>query len=176
MPLSGIKALAFDTGGTVLDWHTGIRAALAQAGARHGVERDWTAITNAYRRRALQRMTNQTTPGFNIDDVHRTVLDELASEHGLGMFSEADRAAIAATLALAGCLAGLSRRAGAPARTIHRGVVHHPQRLADHRYRASQRPALGCGDLLRDAGRVQAAAGSLSAGGQAAATRAQTTS
>ena len=34
MPLSGIKALAFDTGGTVLDWHTGIRAALAQVGAR----------------------------------------------------------------------------------------------------------------------------------------------
>jgi 2-haloacid dehalogenase len=95
MPLSGIKALAFDTGGTVLDWHTGIRAALAQVGARHGVERDWTAITNAYRRRALQRMTNQTSPGFNIDDVHRAVLDELASEHELGMFSEADRAAIA---------------------------------------------------------------------------------
>jgi 2-haloacid dehalogenase len=95
MPPSGIKALAFDTGGTVLDWHTGIRAVLAQVGARHGVERDWSAITNAYRRRALQRMTNQTSPGFNIDDVHRGVLDELASEHELGMFSKADRAAIA---------------------------------------------------------------------------------
>jgi 2-haloacid dehalogenase len=95
MPISGIKALAFDTGGTVLDWHTGIRAALAQAGTRHGVERDWAAITNAYRRRALQRMTNQTSPGFNIDDVHRGVLDELAGEHELGMFSAADRAAIA---------------------------------------------------------------------------------
>jgi 2-haloacid dehalogenase len=95
MPISGIKALAFDTGGTVLDWHTGIRAALAEAGTRHGIERDWTAITNAYRRRALQRMTNQTSPGFNIDDVHREVLDELAGEHEFGMFSEADRAAIA---------------------------------------------------------------------------------
>ena len=40
-------------------------------------------------------MTNQTSPGFNIDDVHRRVLDELAGEHELGMFSEADRAAIA---------------------------------------------------------------------------------
>ena len=40
-------------------------------------------------------MTNQTSPGFNIDDVHRTVLDELAGEHELGMFSAADRTAIA---------------------------------------------------------------------------------
>ena len=95
MAVPGIAALAFDTGGTVLDWHSGIRGVLAEAGARHGVERDWTAITNEYRRRALQRMTSQVTPGFNIDDVHRTVLDELAGEHGLGMLSASERAAIA---------------------------------------------------------------------------------
>ena len=95
MTVPGIKALAFDTGGTVLDWHTGIRAELAEAGARHGIERDWTAITNAYRRRALQRMTNQTSPGFNIDDVHRDVLEELVGEYGLGMFSDAESVTIA---------------------------------------------------------------------------------
>ncbi len=95
MVLSAIKALAFDTGGTVLDWHRGIHAALAETGRRHGVERDWAGITNAYRRRALQLMTNQTNPGFNIDDVHRRVLDELAAEHGLDMLQAADREAIA---------------------------------------------------------------------------------
>src|SRR5215472_816971 len=95
MTVPGIKALAFDTGGTVLDWHTGIRAELAEAGARHGIERDWTAITNAYRRRALQRMTNQTSPGFNIDDVHREVVDELVAQHDLAVFSPAERQAIA---------------------------------------------------------------------------------
>ena len=47
MTQAGIKALAFDTGGTVLDWHRGIRTALAETGARHGVERDWIGITNA---------------------------------------------------------------------------------------------------------------------------------
>ena len=95
MTLTGIKALAFDTGGTVLDWHSGIRAALAETGQRHGVERDWAAIANAYRRRALRGMTNQESPGFNIDDVHGAVLDELAGEHGLTMFSDTDRASIA---------------------------------------------------------------------------------
>ena len=38
--MQGIKALTFDTGGTILDWHTGISAALAEAGGRHGLERD----------------------------------------------------------------------------------------------------------------------------------------
>jgi 2-haloacid dehalogenase len=94
MAITEVAALAFDTGGTVLDWHSGIRAALAEAGARHSVERDWTAITNTYRRRALQRMTNQVSPRFNIDDVHSEVLDELVREHDLVMVSPAERMAI----------------------------------------------------------------------------------
>jgi FMN phosphatase YigB (HAD superfamily) len=36
--MNGIKALAFDTGGTILDWHGGIVAALAACGARRRVE------------------------------------------------------------------------------------------------------------------------------------------
>lgn len=95
MTLTDIKALAFDTGGTVLDWHSGIRTALAETGERHGVRRDWAAITNSYRRRALRRMTNQKSPGFNIDDVHREVLGELIKEHDLAGFSEAERTSIA---------------------------------------------------------------------------------
>jgi 2-haloacid dehalogenase len=89
-----IKALAFDTGGTVLDWHSGIRSALFAAGSRHGLVRDWAAIANAWRRRALQSMTGQVRPAFNIDDAHRRVLDELVDEYQLGVLSEAERAAI----------------------------------------------------------------------------------
>ena len=55
--LARVKALTFDTGGTVLDWHSGIRSALSATGERHGLVRDWAAITNTYRRRSLQRMT-----------------------------------------------------------------------------------------------------------------------
>jgi 2-haloacid dehalogenase len=64
-------------------------------GNRHGVTRDWAAITNAYRRRALQRMTNQKNPGFNIDDVHRSILDDIVREHELNVLTEAERVAIA---------------------------------------------------------------------------------
>ena len=92
--LSGIKALAFDTGGTILDWHRGISAALAAAGRRRGIVADWAEATNEYRRRALKGMTRQVRPDFNIDDLHGRLLDELAGELGWSALTEEDRSAI----------------------------------------------------------------------------------
>jgi 2-haloacid dehalogenase len=90
----GIKALTFDTGGTILDWHGGISRALASAGARRGLAADWPAVTNDYRRRSLQAIVGQVNPGFNFDDVHRRVLDEVIADHGLGALTAEDRDAI----------------------------------------------------------------------------------
>jgi 2-haloacid dehalogenase len=72
--MENIKVVAFDTGGTVLDWHAGLTTAMATWGAAHGIERDWHALANEHRRRSLRRMTNAVDPGFNIDDVHRDVV------------------------------------------------------------------------------------------------------
>ena len=89
-----IKVLAFDTGGTVLDWHAGLTTAMAAWGTAHCIERDWHALANEHRRRSLRRMTGTVDPGFNIDDVHRDVLCEVFDENGLGGSAE-DRRAIA---------------------------------------------------------------------------------
>ncbi|HTW50352.1 MAG TPA: haloacid dehalogenase type II [Stellaceae bacterium] len=94
--MKDLKILAFDTGGTILDWHNGISAALAEAGQRRGVAHDWAAFTNEYRRRALRRMVGQLDPAFNIDDVHRELLDQLLAEADITAFTAEDRAAIAA--------------------------------------------------------------------------------
>ena len=75
-----VKVLAFDTGGTILDWHSGLVAALKECGARRGVERSWYEFANQYRRRALCRMIGAVDPAFNIDDEHREVLDGLLTE------------------------------------------------------------------------------------------------
>jgi len=96
MAMSDVKVLAFDTGGTILDWHSGVSAALAECGRRRGVAHDWAVFTNEYRRRALRRMVGQVDPPFNIDDVHRTLLDDLLAEAGITAFTAEDRAAIAA--------------------------------------------------------------------------------
>jgi 2-haloacid dehalogenase len=93
--MSGIKVLAFDTGGTVLDWHAGLVARLAECGAQRGVEHDWHGFANEYRRRSLKRMLGAAEPSFNIDKVHCDVLDELLGETAINAFSPEDRRTIA---------------------------------------------------------------------------------
>ncbi len=100
MSLDDIKALTFDTGGTILDWHSGFREALAEAGARHGIEKDWEALANELRRGSLKRMLNlgeHAPPTHNFDDAHRAALDEVLAEHGLEALSKDERHEIAYT-------------------------------------------------------------------------------
>jgi 2-haloacid dehalogenase len=89
-----IKALTFDTGGTILDWYGGISRAFAAAGARRGLAADWHEITNEYRRRALKGIVGQVHPEFNFDDVHRRVLDELIAHFRLEALTAEDRVGI----------------------------------------------------------------------------------
>jgi 2-haloacid dehalogenase len=89
--MQGIKVLAFDTGGTILDWHGGLVSALAECGGRRGAEHDWHGFANEYRRRSLQRILGAVEPNYNIDDVHRDVLDELLGEAAFDAFSPEDR-------------------------------------------------------------------------------------
>ncbi len=94
MSLSDVKALCFDTGGTVLDWHTGMRRALAAVGTRHGVQRDWPKIANEFRRRSLQRIVNhgEHAPAtMTFDDAHRDALDEVLAANGLDVFDTTER-------------------------------------------------------------------------------------
>jgi 2-haloacid dehalogenase len=93
--MPNVKVLAFDTGGTVLDWHSGIVAALSECGASRGVQRNWREFANEYRRRALRRMIGAVDPAFNIDDVHREVLVELLGEAGINAFTTEDRRGVA---------------------------------------------------------------------------------
>ena len=94
MGLSGVRALTFDTGGTILDWHSGFRDALAVAGKNLGEERDWGLLANDIRRGALKRVLNlgeHTAPTYNFDGAHRASLDEVLHSHGLEAVPEAVR-------------------------------------------------------------------------------------
>ena len=92
--LAGIKALTFDTGGTILDWHGGISRAFAAAGERRGLTADWHEVTNEYRRRSLKAVVGQLHPDFNFDDVHRRVLGEVIDHFALTALDAQDRDAI----------------------------------------------------------------------------------
>lgn len=94
MSMNNVRALTFDTGGTILDWHSGFSDALSQAGSAIGEERDWAAMANDLRRGALKRMLNlgeHEPPGYNFDGAHRASLDEVLQKHGLDAVPEAER-------------------------------------------------------------------------------------
>ena len=98
MSLSDIRALTFDTGGTILNWHTGFATALGKTGARHGLTRNWPALANDMRRKGLAKMIDlgkTSPPAYTFDGAHRLALEEVIAEHGLEVFSEAERHAIA---------------------------------------------------------------------------------
>jgi len=98
MTLQSISALTFDTGGTVLDWHTGFKTAFAAVGDKYGISRDWGAITNELRRRSLKAMLKlgeHEPPAYTFDGAHRAAVEALVKENGLTAFTEADIKAIA---------------------------------------------------------------------------------
>jgi len=98
MSLTNVKALTFDTGGTILDWHTGFSRILGETGARHDIQCDWAALANEIRRGGLKRMLNlgeHAPPTYNFDGAHRAALDDVIKAHGLDAFTEAERHAIA---------------------------------------------------------------------------------
>ncbi len=91
---NGIKALTFDTGGTILDWHTGFSTALKSLGTELGVTHDWTAMANDMRRRSLGKMIDlgkDEPPAYNFDGSHRMVLDELLAENGMQRATDEQR-------------------------------------------------------------------------------------
>jgi len=94
MGINHVKALCFDTGGTVLDWHSGISTALAAIGTRHGVHRDWAAVANEFRRMSLKLIVNhgEHAPATKtFDDAHREALDRVLTDFDLDLFTKSDR-------------------------------------------------------------------------------------
>ena len=161
MSIKDIRALTFDTGGTILDWHTGFTTALAALGARHRVTRDWHALANEMRRRSLKKMVNlgeHEPPAYNFDGAHRQALDEVlgGKRAVIGKRGRAPRDLVGRG-AQSAVLARLPGGAAEAARTLHMRVVHHPQLPDHHRHRAAQRPDLGRGHLLRGDRQVQGA-------------------
>jgi 2-haloacid dehalogenase len=78
-----IKAVTFDTGGTVLDWHGGLVARLAEVCGDRAAGLDLHGLANDWRRRAMKGIVGQLKPSFNMDDVHRQTLGEALAQHGL---------------------------------------------------------------------------------------------
>ena len=88
-----IKALTFDTGGTILNWHSGFKSAFEKAGEKNNYSKSWGLLANELRRRSLKAMLNlgeKEPPQYNFDGAHEFVLREIIEENNLEKFSEED--------------------------------------------------------------------------------------
>lgn len=89
-----IRAVLFDTGGTVLDWHGSIVAELGAVQAWRDTALDPHAFVNEWRRRTMRGIVGQMQPAFHMDDVHLRTLDETIADFRLPALDEPQRHAL----------------------------------------------------------------------------------
>ncbi|WP_158288994.1 haloacid dehalogenase type II [Rubrivivax albus] len=77
------KAVLFDTGGTVLDWHGSLVQALGALTPWPAGTVDAHAFVNEWRRRSMGGIVGQVRPPFDMDDVHRSALKATVEHFGL---------------------------------------------------------------------------------------------
>ena len=87
------QALAFDVFGTVVDWRSSIIRELEEFGRAHDVEHDWPAFADDWRAGyapAMDRVRRGENPWTRIDDLHRTILEELLAAAGITAIADDD--------------------------------------------------------------------------------------
>ena len=83
---NGIKVLAFDVFGTVVDWRSSVIAEGKELGKAKGLKIDWAAFADAWRaiyRPYMDRVGNGQLPWTKLDDLHRQMLEETLAKFGI---------------------------------------------------------------------------------------------
>ena len=109
--LSNIKALTFDIGGTVFDWHSAIHDEVTCLATERGASIDAAQFTADWRRgmfELLGQVRGGGLPWMNADELHRRALDPLAEQYATLELSAVDRDEL--TLVGTACERGPTRR------------------------------------------------------------------
>jgi len=94
---TAIRAVTFDTGGTLLDWHTGIRDALEPLAQKYDWDLTADVLANEWRTKALTELKRPGAgPRPNADWVHANTFDALLNDHNYRRPDPVERAAAVA--------------------------------------------------------------------------------
>lgn len=95
MTVPTIKALTFDTFGTVVDWRTSIISDLKAFGKRGKLGAiDWGALVDEWKtgyRPGMDAVNDGRSPWMTVDEIYRRKLDEILPRYGLGHLGEEAR-------------------------------------------------------------------------------------
>ena len=92
-PKDTVKALVFDVFGTVVDWRTSVIGELTSFGRGRGIEADWVAFADRWRRLyqpALQEVRSGRRGWTILDVLHRESLVALLEESKIAGLAEAE--------------------------------------------------------------------------------------
>jgi 2-haloacid dehalogenase len=81
--LSSVKALVFDTFGTVVDWRSSVAKEIEDLAARKGFKVDGAKFADAWRGGygpSMNRVRTGELPWTRLDDLHRMILDRILVE------------------------------------------------------------------------------------------------
>ena len=90
----GIKALAFDVFGTVVDWRGSIIREGTQWGRAKNLSVDWAAFADRWRAGympTLNKVRTGALPWTKLDALHRSILDELLVEFKIPGLTETEK-------------------------------------------------------------------------------------
>ncbi len=91
----GVKALVFDTFGTVVDWRQSVAAEIAALAKRKGLSIDGEKFADAWRAGygpSMNRVRSGELPWTKLDALHRMTLDRLLAEFKIDGLSEDEKA------------------------------------------------------------------------------------
>lgn len=91
--LADVRAILFDTFGSVVDWRGSLIADLGGWAAQRGIAGDWVGLVDAWRAAyapSMDRVRRGELPWTILDDLHRATLERLVVQFGIGGLSEAD--------------------------------------------------------------------------------------
>lgn len=89
-----VKAMVFDTFGSVVDWRGSIIRDLTQWGQENGYAADWAALADKWRGRyqpQMEKVRSGQREWTILDVLHRESLDALLPEFGLDAMTEVQR-------------------------------------------------------------------------------------
>src|SRR5690242_18036719 len=90
----GVKALIFDTFGTVVDWRGSIIAEGAAWGKAKGLTIDWASFADRWRSGygpAMNKVRKGEVPWTKLDVLHRSLLEDLLKEFKITGLTEAEK-------------------------------------------------------------------------------------
>jgi 2-haloacid dehalogenase len=96
-PVASVKALVFDTFGTVVDWRTSVTQEIEALAKKKGLTVDGAKFADAWRagyRPSMDRVRTGELPWTKLDRLHRMTLDKILIDFGIKGLSETETDAL----------------------------------------------------------------------------------